>query len=151
MKNLESAFGRISAVCQQYVGCMFAVYQPFVCPMSAICQPYDSRGTAVCQPGNGRMQPYVRRISAVYPPYVSYTQSSNLPDETSVSFGYDATLSKSVPDYLKYAKPKKFLACGGKLWKKIQNCYIAFNFVVSLGSAFINKETSIYFDIFLPL
>ena len=61
-----SVFGRISGVCQPYVGCMSAVYQPSISRMSAVYQPYISRISAVCQP-------YISRMSAVYPLYVSHT------------------------------------------------------------------------------
>ena len=88
MKNLESVFGWISAVCLPYIRRMPAVYQPYLYPpyiscissvyapyfhrMSAVCQPSVNRGTAVCQP-------YVSRMSAVCrlyirrPQYVSHT------------------------------------------------------------------------------
>ena len=81
MKNLESVFGRISGVCQPYVGRISAVYQPYIHRMSAVCQPsvnrlsaYVSRISAVYPPyvsrGMAVWQPYVRRMSGVYQPFI---------------------------------------------------------------------------------
>ena len=84
MKNLESVFGRISGVCQPYVGRISAVIHRisavYILRMSTVCQPSVSRMLAVYRPFLGRISAVELPMSAVCPPYVSRMSAiPNLP------------------------------------------------------------------------